>query len=556
MEQLTDNERRVQKRKDRIKNILIVFLVVMLLLTFFSGTIQNWSLPEVATAYVQSASVSPQIRASGTAEADDPYNVMITQSRKIASVAVKVGDTVHKDDVLYYLEESESEELRTAERELRKLETDFELALFTGEVSDATIQRATNGQVSSLSAYQARLADVNQRLTAAQEADKSVTERLNLLTLDYNTRMAALGTADTSAQAYSNAEIDAELAALSAESTLKQGQLTTAQEEIKDTTKYIPLSPEYNAKAAEIAALEARLAEISARTTQLNTMRAANERDASQLTTQNAQAKAQLEQEYNQAKLLLEAEKAQTAAALEQVTAEKAELVAGISSEISLHSQLVEIEDARARVEQLREESVGATITAPVDGTISSLGYVAGQTTEADKPAAVIQVAGKAMTMSISVTAEQARTLKVGDMADPQNAWAYNTFKAQITSIRPDPQDPAGKRLVTFAIDTPEVQPGQTVNIKIGESQRNYEMTVPNSAIREDNNGKFILIIDERTSPLRNRYIARRVDVDVVAQDDTTSAITAALEGYEYVITTASAPIRSGQEVRLASTGY
>ena len=41
MAKKTDAEVRVQKRRDMIKNILIVFLVVMLLLTFFSGTIQN-----------------------------------------------------------------------------------------------------------------------------------------------------------------------------------------------------------------------------------------------------------------------------------------------------------------------------------------------------------------------------------------------------------------------------------------------------------------------------------------------------------------------------------
>ena len=80
-------------------------------------------------------------------------------------------------------------------------------------------------------------------------------------------------------------------------------------------------------------------------------------------------------------------------------------------------------------------------------------------------------------------------------------------------------------------------------------------MTVPNSAIREDNNGKFILIIEERPSPLRNRYIARRADVEVTTSDDTKSAINAAIEGWEYVITTSTVPIKAGQEVRLANSG-
>ena len=574
MEQATENEKKVQKRKDRIKNVLIVFLVVMPLLTFFSGTIQNWSLPEVATAYVQSGTISPQIRASGTVEADDPYNIVLTETRKIASVAVRVGDEVKKDDVIYYLEDAESTELEEAEKRLRTAELDFELTLFGENVTDATILRASNGQVASISEYRTRLADVNARLLAAEEADKSVQARIDALTLDYNRRIASLGEADTSAQQYSNAEAEAEVARLNNERTAQEAIVTAKQAEMTANMVEDPLGSgnfrppsdtdpaEATQHAAYTAAETARndaqsqINNINARISELNNRIANNTRDASQITTQTAQQKAQIEQEYTLAKLALDTEKAQTAAALEEVTAERAELLGSISNEITLYNKLQEVEDARREVDRLRERTTGATVNAPVEGTVTSLAYVAGQSTKPDETAAVIQVAGKAMTMSVSVTAEQAKSLKTGDMVDPQNAWAYSSFKAQISSIRPDPQDPAGKRIVTITIDTPEVQAGQTVNIRMGEGQRNYEMTIPNSAIREDNNGKFILIINERSSPLRNRYIAQRVDVDVVAQDDTTSAITAALEGYEYVITTASAPIRSGQEVRLANTGY
>ena len=41
-------------RKDKIKNITIIFLLVMLILTFFSNTIMNYSLPEVSATYAQS----------------------------------------------------------------------------------------------------------------------------------------------------------------------------------------------------------------------------------------------------------------------------------------------------------------------------------------------------------------------------------------------------------------------------------------------------------------------------------------------------------------------
>ena len=75
-----------EKRKDRIKNAIIIFLAVLLILTFFSNTWMNRTLPEVSTAYVQSASISPKIRGTGVVEADSPYSVMVSQKRKISAV--------------------------------------------------------------------------------------------------------------------------------------------------------------------------------------------------------------------------------------------------------------------------------------------------------------------------------------------------------------------------------------------------------------------------------------------------------------------------------------
>ena len=68
--------------------------------------------------------------------------------------------------------------------------------------------------------------------------------------------------------------------------------------------------------------------------------------------------------------------------------------------------------------------------------------------------------------------------------------------------------------------------------------------------MREDNNGKFVLVVEAKSSPLGNRYIARRYDVEVLASDDTNSAVSGLL-GSEFIITTSSSPIVSGNQVRL-----
>ena len=124
------NENAANKRRDWVKNAAIIFLTVMLVLTFFSNTIMNYSLPEVATQYVQRGSITAKVRGTGNVEATDPYNVMVKESRVISSVAVKQGDEVEKDQVLYYLEDSESDELKTAQEELANLELTYMKGLF------------------------------------------------------------------------------------------------------------------------------------------------------------------------------------------------------------------------------------------------------------------------------------------------------------------------------------------------------------------------------------------------------------------------------------------
>ena len=65
----TEGRRRKKRgRRDWVKNAIIIFLAVLLVLTFFSNTIMNYSLPEVAAQYPQSTTLTTKIRGSGTVD--------------------------------------------------------------------------------------------------------------------------------------------------------------------------------------------------------------------------------------------------------------------------------------------------------------------------------------------------------------------------------------------------------------------------------------------------------------------------------------------------------
>ncbi|MBQ7661667.1 MAG: hypothetical protein IJS44_06385 [Clostridia bacterium] len=86
----------------------------------------------------------------------------------------------------------------------------------------------------------------------------------------------------------------------------------------------------------------------------------------------------------------------------------------------------------------------------------------------------------------------------------------------------------------------------------VGSRGANYDTIVPNSAIREDADGKFILLLVTKSSPLGSRYFAERRKVEVLASDATQSAVDATLGWGDYVITNASVPISDGMQVRMS----
>ena len=94
-----------KKRREWIKNAAIIFLAVLLVLTFFSGTIQNHSLPEVAVQYTTSDTVSSGVRVSGTVNASQSYSVTLDQTRTVRAVYVRNGDDVSEGAPLFLLED-------------------------------------------------------------------------------------------------------------------------------------------------------------------------------------------------------------------------------------------------------------------------------------------------------------------------------------------------------------------------------------------------------------------------------------------------------------------
>ena len=575
-------------RKDKIKNITIIFLLVMLILTFFSNTIMNYSLVEVSTQQVTSGQITSKVRGSGSVEASESYSVTIEETRKIATVNVKKDAEVATGDLLFTLEDTDSDELDAAKKSLNEAQAAYESAVLTAGITVAERQSIEAGKGSSLTQKQNEIAAANQRVKDAQAAVDAAQASVDKI----KAQIDAVSNSTTDTTAEEKAVLDAEkknseaqdsltsaesaytpvksaydtaLSGLqSAQSTYDEAKTaydnlpSTATEADKQTAKTSVAIAETKLKAAK-ATYDARKDDLnkvqgsydsakSAATDSKNALSNANYNlSVKKLTGTNTAEANNLQAQLNTATAAL----TDANTALTSATNDQKKVTDKISGEVTIASAYKTMTDLQEEVAKLQAKSIGTEITSPISGTVTDIAVTAGTTVNANDVMMTIQPENKAYVLQFSVTENQAKKVRVGDTAEILNNWYGNDVSAVVSAIRKDPQNRTNSIIICEMKG--DVSVGDSYTLSIGEQSSNYDTIVPTSAIREDSNGKFILIIESKSTPLGNRYYARRVDVDVITSDDTKSAVTGALEGYEYVITTTTKPIKDNEQVRLAS---
>ena len=537
----------MKNRKDTIKNIAIVFLAILLVLTFFSNTIMNRSLVEVSTQMISGDSITSKVRGSGTATAGDAYAVSINESRKIATINVKTGQEIDQGTVLFTLTETESDELTTAQDTLLSTQRDYDLAVLDAGITPQERKAIENGTDVSLT-------DKQNTLLSARALIDSAQDTVNAL----NAKKTSLdnSTVDTSEETKAYAQAQKDLADAEVDKTNKETVYQTAKD------RYDELKAASSGDSSTGGNMDDNQQAATELEDARNEMQAAYEAYLDATTAYNelnaiaTQAQKDLEDAKNStsnatasSELAIKIEAANRE--LEQATNDYTNLSKKYSSEVSLRTQYESIVKLEDKIAKLKENASAAEITAPISGTIVDIMYTAGQTTAPQETVMTIQPQNKAYTLQFSVTSNQAKRIKTGDNAEIMYNYYGNDVSAKVSGMHRDPNN-RDNTIVVCELSG-DVNAGDNYTVSIGEQSASYDFVVPTSSIKEDKNGKFILTIEAKSTPLGNRYYARRVDVEVITSDDSRSAVTGALTGGEYVITTTTKPVEANQMVRLAT---
>lgn len=600
------------KKRGWVKNAAIIFLAVMLLLTFFSNTFMNYSLPEVAAQYVQSGSINAKIRGSGQVTANESFEVKSSQSRKVDSVPVKVGSKVEIGDTLLYFADAESEDIKTAQNELDELELAYQLKLV--DLGNGQYAKETRAVEQARAALDKAKADmeanfvskdaIKQAEAAVDSADIAVTKQTDLiaeLEAQYGTGTGDLETAKKELQSvmlvygtWYNKLVE------ETNDWMKKNNITGSKEQDEQRGVYMAALVErykllLSSSTFSFGGATEKLADaengndetvslfatmqVSPRWVDDDSMDKMVKAYAAVNPKKTAVDKAEKASGITEAKsklVELKRTKSDCEQALTDIKAKRTEyetLESGIyakrdaldtalnaladaqktdqKTDIQLQADREKIEKKREALADLKAGGSGAALKSEVAGIVKTIEVTAGKTTEKNTTLMTIEVPEKGYGVSFPVSIEKSKKVKVGDTAEITGGYWGSNITATLVGIKTDPQNPSTNKILRFKLSG-DVESGSTVSVAIGERSGNYDCIIPTSAIRSDNNGSFVLAVISKSSPLGNRFMAQRIDVKVEASDDTNSAVSGGLSYSDMVITTSSKPLESGMLVRMA----
>jgi multidrug efflux pump subunit AcrA (membrane-fusion protein) len=520
----------------------IGFLGIVALLTFFSNTIMNYSLPQVRTQPPTSGTISESIKGSGTVTAVKQTKIISADSREIQEVFVYLDQDVFMGDTIATLVPiKESEELKMAQAELDALLKAKE----QDELNEGLIEYDYTTYEEAIAAAQQTLTDANAVLTKAQGK---------------STAVAAAQTAVNTAQATVD-NLDSALSSLNLDKNLILDNIAYYNDNLAIAISvYGEGSPEAIAAQAlyddERDTLDAKEIEITNKTAALQT--AQNTLTAAQTTLQTAEniptvAEAQ--------KDVASAQKALDAAKKSLSDQKKRDYVAQQLAKMSKEDRDKAIEAAEKKVDELTALSSKNEIIAGATGRISSISISAGSETSKDMVLATIDDLDAGFTVSISLENRLAEQLQVNMYARNGEEYSGPEEIAYITAIRIDPDNPTTHKLIVFRlVDLNQgdyypyyMRSGYPLTLSMNNRSLQYACIIPNSSIHEDGEGKFVYVLQQKNSPLGERFKAIRVSIIILATDGVNSAVDPAVINNQAVITMSTKTLEDGKQVRVVN---
>ena len=535
----------MNKQRTWAKWALIVFFAIIGLLTFFSGTIRNLTLPQVTTKPVTSGTITPVVSGAGMTEAGAVTELAAERKGAILERLAEPGDTVQPGDVLLkveYLDDGtlaakradlEQQEKAYAEEQLNaSLTSDSgawaEYQILVNNLNDAQ-ERQTRCQeyVAKRKALDSQLSAAQNELSQAQAAYHAgvdaAAEEADAARQTLTAAQQRQQNAQTNYDYYAAVDPESE-DSLAAKATLDEANAAVLDCENRCYTADTALQSLQTQYQPPMDAAQEKVDSINGQISSL-------ERDYAGCTDEKAcenavlSAKSSLSSYWDRQKNA-QAQDERTAARLAEMEAQ--------------------IEQTKQVIEELEAELGEAEICAEAEGIVDSLF----EKEEFDAKEVLITLQStEAYTLRCSVSLADAAALKLGAEARITNQSGGGS-RAVLTAIEPDKADPTNRKELTFTVTGDNAAPDQYLSLAVALETSKHDTVVPNAAVYRDSVGSFVYVVETTASPLGSRSKVRRVDVEEVRRDDGYTAVKGELTSQDYVVILSSAPLSDGQAVR------
>ncbi|WP_294411104.1 biotin/lipoyl-binding protein [uncultured Ruminococcus sp.] len=556
-------EKSPARRRELVKTLIIVFLAVMLVLTFFSNTIMNKSLPEISTEQVASGKLTERIRDTGVVESNQSYEVKTDANRVIEKIHVKQGQEVHKDDVLFTVNAVGSEALELAETDYDKAKLDYETALLKEPLDyseDNQEIKAAREEINALIAKRDAARNNAGTLAAEKEKNKSNKaeySRVSALQTKLDTAVQNItsdmyeeadpefiGDLPTLYSVYAAAEEEYKTAhdlyveALTANANV---EITKAEADAKQAVRDSAKDAYISAKSSKRSELASRLSEVSEEAARL--------KGEIEAYTDSITEEAGKDTYESLAASVIEKQNALEKKIIELNKTKKSDSIKEQQTNLNIESLKKDMEKKKEKYEKLKKDSKATEIKSKYDGVVSSINVKTDDKTVEEMALATIDLVDQGYTVKLTVDADKLKKVKKGASAEIMNNYSGDV-EAVLTEIKSNPKAGAKKKDLIFSV-TGNVESGETLDISIPLGSGTYEAIVPKSAVIPDNSDNYVLVVRSKNTPLGNRYYAEKVIVNEEAKDEVSTAVTGSLNRGDYVITASSKPIRPGDQVRM-----
>lgn len=607
------HENQKSDRKWVIK-AMIAFLAVLAILTFFSNTIMNLTIPLVVTSYAMRGNLAYTNSATAPLVSDDKYEVKGLDGRTVSTVEASNYDLVSEGDVIVTLEPVEDmHELTDLENQLLTLQRQQEYAARTPSHTDFTTQnqavrtaeralaeaQATLNSATTrddtiaaaqqvLNANQAAVVALQAQVASASASVESINATLaalyaRLAVLD-GTQTAVLpiptnapgmyaprtdvpgkydptnpGEPDSAITPDPAAAATGDPASAPTDATTTTAAPTTpttpaSSETAPTTTQSIPAATVNPGESRD--EIVAQIAQYQGQLTEAQNRLTgySSQLAAAQIAVANAQAAITTAQalpsSYAAADAVADAQAALTTA---QVALSDAQINAGIAADQAadaVEDRERQIADLENKIARARARLECNEIVAPADGYIINIAVSEGDKITGEPVIFVIVPEGSSFSASFTFPTNVAQSLSVGQELSSNDY--YWIDRIVITNIKPDPANPRENRIVKCAIySNSQLWPGETITVTADRGNSTYDHVVAASAVSEDNSGYFVFVLNKTSSPLGDRYTVRRVAVQVVARSGAFAAITGDGLDNAMVVTRSEVPLHNGDRVRL-----